>query len=222
MSVEDEIGLKELFVQAFRDFAGAILFGGTRMLFKSNFKTGRFGITELAPLIGEQNPDCVILGVVPRTEELKFSPYGVIISEEPSDDFITILHPNQDICLIVQLSADNPEIWDAEYEECIEITNNLRQFAGWDSLLISYNGGTVTEREILKTAKLGWPVLLINGSGRKTEEYANNIDFLQTYPNVHVAEKNVACLREKLFILGALKKNAFPMVEKDGAKKVVG
>ena len=86
----------------------------------------------------------------------------------------------------------------------------------------SYKGGSVTEKEIVKTAQLGWPILLINGSGRKTEEYANNTEFLHKFPNVHVAENTAKSLKEKLFVLEALKRNNFSLVEKTGAKKFVG
>ena len=222
MSPQDAKGLTDLFAQAFEGFAGAMIFGGTRMLSYPDFKKIKFGITEIPPLIGEKNPDAVTLGVIPRTQELGLSPHGLLVADEKEKGFITIVHPQQDICLVVQISADNAQTWDAEVDECLEITKNLREFAGWNSLLISYNGGSVTEKEIVKTAQLGWPILLINGSGRKTEEYANNTEFLHKFPNVHVAENTAKSLKEKLFVLEALKRNNFSLVEKTGAKKFVG
>lgn len=198
MSVDDANGLYDLFARAFNGFSGAILFGGTRMVNREDFDSFLPSITEIPALIKKNNPAAVILGVVPKTSEVKLSEAGMIVSNESENDYITIVHPDQDMCLIVQKSVDNTVSWEAEYKECLSIIKSLKDFAGWDSLLISYNGGLVTEKEILETAELGWPVLLINDSGRITEKYANDKIFLKRYPNVFVAEKHSASIQKKL------------------------
>ncbi len=204
MSPDDAKGLYNLFAEAFNGFKGAMLFGGTRMIKKDNTSSIVPGITEIPPLI-EKKEDVVILGVVPKTSDLELSvKYGLVVSVDNKQQYITVVHPDQDMCLIVQSSVDKTSCWETEFEECIRITSNLRDFADWKSLLISYNGGKVTEKEILKTAKLGWPVLLIKGSGRKTDEYANNQEFLNAYPNVVVAQKEVSSIRKQLIKAGAL------------------
>jgi len=204
MSANDAAGLYELFTQAFRGFKGAILFGGTRMLQKDCPDIIVPGITEIAPLIRQKCPESVILGVVPKSEDLRLTQYGLVVSGEKRNDYLTIIHPEQDQCLIVQQSADEGVDWDAEWQECLRIIGDLRQFAQWHSVLISYNGGAVTEREILATAEQGWPVILIAGSGRKTNEYAANADFLGRYPSVMVVEKDSESLRSGLIALGAI------------------
>jgi len=205
MSASDANGLCEIFVQAFQGFAGAMLFGGTRMVKKNNPQKIVPGITEIPPLIRQKCPNAKILGVVPKTQDLKLVPsVGIIISSEKGNDYITIIHPDQDNCLLLQESVDGCVLWDLEYQECLKIINNLREFANWNNLLISYNGGSVTEKEILAWAKFGWQVLLIDGSGRKSEEYARNKFFLDNNPSVHVAEKNSASIRSKLIELGAI------------------
>jgi hypothetical protein len=192
----------ELLSEPFSGFNGAILFGGTRMLNKKDFKVIP-GITEIPPLIKKNNPDAVILGVVPKSSDMGISnEYGLIIDSESEHDFITVVHPDQDICLVVQQSVDHEASWEAEYEECINIISNLRKFASWKSLLISYNGGNTTEKEILATAKLNWPILLIKDSGGKTEKYSKDADFLSAYPNVFVAEKDAASIRSYLRKIG--------------------
>lgn len=204
MSAEDAQGLYALFQEAFQGFAGAILYGGTRMVDRNDPSIVVPGITEIPPLIWQDNPTASILGVVPRSGDLQISDLGMIVSDEPSSDYITIIHPHQSQCLVVQQSADKGADWTAEFKECLRITNDLRSYVDWNSLLISYNGGGVTEQEILATAEKGWPVLLINGSGRKSEEYANNEEFLQNYPNVLVAEKSAESIRSALVRTGAL------------------
>lgn len=204
MSVEDARDFLSLFANAFSGFAGAMLFGGTRMIEKQNPSSVVPGITEIPSHIREQCPHMVSLGVVPRTSDIKITEHGLVVSESDVDDYRTIIHPNQDMCLLVQVSPDQPAIWDAEFEECMQITKDLREFADFKSLLIVYNGGGVTERELLATAKRGWPILLIRGSGRKADEYASNQVFLETHPNVRVAEKDSADIRQHLISFGIL------------------
>jgi hypothetical protein len=205
MSSQDAENLYDLFMEAFAGFDGAILFGGTRMIMRHDSKIVLPGITEIPPLIRKKCPEAVVLGVVPKTNELKIVNQGIVVSEEDGNDFFTIVHPDQDHCLIVQKSVDDNVGWEAEFKECMSITSDLISFANFKSLLISYNGGGVTEKEILATAEKGWPILLIADSGRKTEEYAKNEKFLADYPNVHVAEKTAESIRDQLMSLGAIK-----------------
>lgn len=204
MSAEDARDFLSLFENAFSGFAGAMLFGGTRMIDKQNASQIVPGITEIPSHIREACPNMVSLGVVPRTADIKITEHGLVVSESDEDAYRTIIHPNQDMCLLVQVSPDQPAIWDAEFEECLQITKDLRDFAEFKSLLVVYNGGGVTEREILATAKHGWPVLLIRGSGRKADEYASNSEFLKTHPNVRVAEKDSDDIRQHLISFGML------------------
>lgn len=183
-------------------FEGAILFGGTRMIDKNNPDKIIPGITEVPPRLREQCPNAVILGVIPKTTDIELSESGLIVSNKVGSDFLTIAHPNQDSCLIVQESVDKLATWETEFEECMNITHELREYVGWNSLLISYNGGTVTEKEILATAERGWPALLIKGSGRKTDQYANDEKFLQSYPNVQVTAKDWVSIKKNLYHLG--------------------
>lgn len=204
MSADDARDFLSLFAEAFSGFAGAMLFGGTRMIEKQNSSSVVPGITEIPSHIRECCPNMVSLGVVPRTSDIKITEHGLVVSESDEDAYRTIIHPNQDLCLLVQVSPDQPAIWDAEFEECLQITKDLREFAEFKSLLIVYNGGGVTEREILATAKRGWPVLLIRGSGRKADEYASNNMFLEAHPNVRVAEKDSENIRQHLISFGML------------------
>jgi len=197
MSKEDSEGLYDLFTEAFSGFKGVILFGGTRMLKKSDKKTIVPGITEVPPILRECNSGLITLGVIPKTNDLVLNECGLIVSDEKENDYLTVINPNQDLCLVVQESVDKNASWETEFEECIDITSNLRNFANWDSLLVSYNGGAITEKEVLATIKLGWPVLLISGSGRMTDKLLDN-DFVKKHPNVYVAKKDAESIRNCL------------------------
>lgn len=204
MSVEDADGLYELFRGALAGYDGAMLFGGTRMLMREAPSIVVPGITEIPHNCREACPDMVTLGVIPRTTDLGVCDLGLLVSHEEGNPFVTIAHPTQSMGLIVQLSADEPEVWDAEWQECAQMTSDLREFAGFQSVLICYNGGSVTERELVATVERGWPVILVDGSGRKTEEYAQNADFLAAHPNVRVCDRDAASLRDLLISFGAM------------------
>jgi len=214
MSATDAEGLYDLYTQALSGFDGAIIFGGTRMVSRDNYDTIIPGITEIPSRMREFCPNMIVLGVIPKTEDLGLDPdLGLIVSSEPDKPFVTVVHPEQDIVLVVQTSVDDKEIWDAEFYECLRITKDLRDYGSFSSVLISYNGGSVTEREILETAKNGLPVILIKGSGRKTDEYAANTDFLSTYrSNVAVVEKDPIDLRMKLSEFGIMPRQRLTLV----------
>ncbi len=213
MSRQDAEDLYELFDEAFVGFQGAMLFGGTRMLSREDSTIIVPGITEVVHRIRTNNPQSISLGVVPRTSVLCLSDLGMIVENDPQSPYLTIVHPEQDICLMVQVATDCPEVWDAEYQECQRIMEDLRGFAGFQTLLICYNGGTVTERELLVHAKKGWPVLLIEGSGRTTDRYASDSTFLSDYPNVRVAEKSASAIRTQLIQSGALSPDKLRLVQ---------
>lgn len=205
MEPEHAATLDTIFDDAFAPFSGALLFGGTRMVRRDDPHAVVPGITEIPPRIRARNPDAMILGVIPRTEDLRIAPdLGMIVADDPAEPYVTIVHPHQDTCLVVQRDADHPERWDAEYEACMHITEHLRTYAGWQSLLVSYNGGAVTEREIRRTAARGWHVLLIAGSGRVTDALANDRDFRAAHPNVLTAQATAASLRHELQRLGVV------------------
>src|SRR3989344_1758453 len=205
MSPEDGTNLIDLFADAFQGgFKGALLFGGTRMLHREDPQIVLPSITEIAPIICQQSPESVSLGVVPKTSVMRLTEYGMLVSEETGKGFFTVIHPQQNSCLVVQPSADELASWETEYEECATIIEHLRQFAGWQSLLMCYNGGGVTEKELLFHANQGWPVLLIAGSGRITDRYAADDTFLNSFPNVHVVKKDSQLIREELLHCGAL------------------
>ena len=202
MSDKDADGLYDLYNQAFNGFEGAILFGGTRMVDRNDRNVIIHGITEVAPRIKAENPNCVVFGVVPRTAGVTIGGPSGFVVEDDGNSWITIPHPSQDFFVLLQKSVDQPATWHHEWQECYNVIKRLRMICNWKSLLIAYNGGGVTESEILAIAKEGWPVLLVNGSGRKTDEYATNASFLAMHPNVSVCNKDVRSFRKALLNLG--------------------
>ncbi len=218
MSPEDALGLANL-ENALKGgsreesplprFSGFGLFGGTRMLSKSDPSQVVPGVTEVLPAITGNCPGAVFLGVIAKVGQLKYTSLGVVIHDEPDAQYFTIIHPTQHSIVLLQPTPDARASWEDEFRECIRFCHELRML-DWQSLLLVYNGGGVVEKEILAWAKLGrldpdkWKVLLVNGSGRKADEYANNKKFLSHHPTVHVCQNTEQSIREKLTELGAL------------------
>lgn len=190
-------------------FSGFGLFGGTRMLNAFDPSNIVPGVTEIFPKIAERCSEAVFLGVIAKIGTLKYTRYGVVLSEEPGKNFFTVIHPGQHSTVLLQPTSDAKASYDDEFKECARICGELRNI-GWQNLLVVYNGGGVTEREILTWAALGqqdpdrWKVLIINGSGRIADKYAADKQFLLEHPTVHVAENSVEDIRAKLSELGAL------------------
>jgi hypothetical protein len=190
-------------------FSGFGLFGGTRMLNAFDPSLIVPGVTEIFPRIAERCTEAVFLGVIAKIGTLKYTPYGVVLSEEPGKNFFTVIHPGQHSTVLLQPTSDARASYDDEFKECARICGELRKL-GWHNLLLVYNGGGVTEREILTWAELGkqdpdgWKVLIVNGSGRIADKYAADKEFLAEHPHVHVAENSVEEIRAKLAQLGAL------------------
>ncbi len=206
MSAEDAQGVQELFGKAFEGFRGLLLIGGTRMIKNMNLTDVLFGITEIGPAIRRANPECQVLGVVPRCKDFLFCPDlpALVVRQEWDGELTTIVHPDQDIVIAAATALTKEEIWDDEVACCRYVTDTLVTYGGWESLLVAYNGGGTTEREIRSTASRGWPVLLIKGSGRVCDKLAADSQFLTENPTVHVCERTPAGMREALQHLSAL------------------
>jgi hypothetical protein len=185
-------------------FTGFGIYGGTRYKEMTDPENFIPGITEVFPKIAHQLPEAILLGIVGKTNpRQRYTPWGIVIDENEVKGRFTVIHPTAKSLLVLQPSVDRGAPWDSEYLESYRISDELYQ-AGWDSLLVVYNGGGIVEKEICLWAERGKKVLIVRGSGRKADEYANNQSFLAEHPNVHVAEKDTASIRAKLLELGAL------------------
>lgn len=215
MDGADTEGMLDMYATAFGShYGGAVLFGGTQMRYIDDFERIFPGITEVGPIIRKQCPDARVLGVVPKTGDLSVCARGVVVTTEPP--LVTIVHPEQDVCIIVQTSVDDVAPWDAERLLCQRIVDYLQRYAGFKSLLISYNGGGVTGREVGAWVLRRWPVMLMKGSGRITDEMIDEYheydgpESLAGPPNVMVVPCTPAAMREGLIEAGALDKKHLP------------
>ncbi len=189
-------------------FSGFCLFGGTRMIRKDNPEVVVPGITEAFPPLVDSCPGARVLGVVVKAGHLKTTAHGIVVSVGDEDPYATIIHPSQHSVLLLQPTVDKKADWDAEWKRCIEICQS-HAANNWDGLLTVYNGGGVTERELLCWAENGltnpfYRIMLVRGSGGAADKYALNEAFLKAHPHVHVCDNTVESMRSKLLELGAI------------------
>jgi hypothetical protein len=198
----------KLFREGFSGFGGGMLVGGTRMLVKSGDRPTtviRPGITEVPMEIRRECPDAVIGGLVLGSERYDTAEHTVLfdqntwlLGEQNKEDrkYLTILNPEIDYFTYIDHSnLPANRRWDAEYLDAISMTQTmcredragLRRF---DPLLLVYNGGATTEREVHAWCELRWPVMLVKDSGRVADELCHNRDFLSANPNVTVCPKD--------------------------------
>jgi hypothetical protein len=205
MTAEFSALMNGTLLPAFDGFRGTLLFGGTRMVSMQDYRTVVPGITEVAPRIAARNEGVVMVGVAPRVGETIAVPgVGHVLYIEPKKGYVTIVHPDQFAFVLLQKNADHGEPWEAEYKRCIELIKDMREVISFESLHVAYNGGEYTEMEILAIAELGWPQLLIEGSGGVADQYARDKAFRIRYPNVHSCLNNAAAVRRSLIELNVL------------------
>jgi len=93
------------------------------------------------------------------------------------------------------------------WDEAKERYGICRSFVetGHPAMLLAYNGGGITEKEIDLYAEAGLPVLLIRGSGRAADKVLANERFMASFPNVQAADNDVESIRSKLVEMGFLR-----------------
>ncbi len=208
MSAEDKAYMLEYFAAALAGFSGVIWSGATRQ----TDAEGKLDpmVTDVPGIIAAENPFCVALGTVPRTEMLSLQGDSRLVL----DQWGTLPNPSQSAILIVQNGAEGALDWDGDLDVYFRIMDNWQQFAGFSALgVIAWNGGEITREEIMRSAKKGWPTILVRGSGRVTDEIivkleAGDEELMKLLPKEHrlvIVDKNDPVgLSERLADLGFL------------------
>lgn len=170
MNGDDKTNMIDFFRTALEGFRGLIWSGGTRAV-----RDGEVDImvTDVPGVIAADNPGCVALGTTPRTDMLRLQGESRLVL----DEWGQFLNPTMSGILVVQNGPDGQMEWDGDVDTYFRLMENWRQYAGFSAIgLIAWNGGEVTRDEIYRAAKKGWPVILIRGSGRVTDEIITGIE----------------------------------------------
>lgn len=184
MSPADKVQMIDYFSEVFDGYRGLIWSGATRQV-GANGQVDPM-VTDVPGVIAAANPGCVALGTVPRTSMLTLQHESRIVL----DDWGTVLNPDMQGILVVQNGPDGDMDWDGDLNAAFGLMSNWQDYAGFTALgWGSWNGGGVTEQEILRAAKNNWPVFLVEGSGRVTDEIIKKIragdeELLNTIPDL--------------------------------------
>ena len=165
MSTDDKASMLAYFRDALQGFSGLIWSGGTRQ----TDDDGQLDpmVTDVPGVIAAENPRAVALGTVPRTDMLTLRDDSRLVL----DEWGTAPNPTMSGILIVQNGPDGELDWDGDVNTYIAMMESWRKYGEFTALgLVAWNGGAVTEQEIIKCASKGWPVILVKGSGRVTDE----------------------------------------------------
>jgi hypothetical protein len=211
MSSSQGEAINALFAEAFLGFGGALLLGGSRMVRNNDLRDIKYGITETGPAIRAVCPQAFLLGIAPRVQHLaycrsdQYIELVPLIGEDIDRNYKTIIHPQHDMLVYIsQRLLPDKSVWDDEVHFRRTISSLLRQYGNWRSLLVAYNGGKTTEQEVRAVAARGWPVLLVRGSGRVTDELINDVVFMREHPSVHICEHSSESMARALARLGAI------------------
>ncbi len=208
MTKENGLDSVRVLTRALTGFGGILLYGGTRVYeptdeAKSGFRVFPT-ILEVPPKLRKLNPGMMSFGIIPKMTHVEYSKLGLIIGRDETTGFLTVIHPNQDLCLVLQKNVDQMSFWDAEWIECLSITKEfLAHRKNFGTALVSYNGGKVTGNEINAWAKEKLPVILVAGSGRITDQFCQDEEWLKNHQSVTICQDSKE-IRQTLISLGGL------------------
>jgi hypothetical protein len=172
MSTREKEGMLNFFGAGLYQFTGLISSGATRMVDRRGHLDPM--ITDVPALLAAQSPRGVVaISTAPRTGQLGLVDDSRLVL---SDDGSLLPNPGVHMLIIVQSNAGTPLDWDGDLDMYFDLFGNLVLYGGWTFGLVVYNGGGVTRSEALHAMHLGWPVLLIRGSGRQADALIEELE----------------------------------------------
>ena len=165
MSGQDKLDMLSFFAEALDGYSGVLCSGGTRQLTADGEVDPM--VTDVPGYVASTNDGVIALGTAPRTDVWSLQGESTFVL----DGYNTRPNPTMDAILLVQNGPDAALDWDGDVPTYLSIMAAWQNFAGFNQVgLISWNGGAVTEAEFLATGKRNWPTILIEGSGRATDD----------------------------------------------------
>jgi hypothetical protein len=171
MSAQDKLGMLEFFGRGLRDFTGLVSSGGTR-----EASNGRIDpmVTDVPALLAAQSPHSVVaISTMPRTGDLGLVDDSRLVL---SDDGHMLPNPGVHMLILVQSHTGMTLGWDGDLNMYFDLFGNLVRHGGWNFGTVVYNGGGVTRKEALRAMALGWPVILVRGSGRQADVIIGEVE----------------------------------------------
>jgi hypothetical protein len=171
MNADDKAAMLDYFAQAFAGFRGMIWSGATRAFTKDGGLDPM--VTDVPGVIAAGNPECIALGSAPRTDFLRLVEESRLVL----DGYGTGPNPSMSGILVVQNGADGKSEWDGDLDAAFGLMGNLVSYAGFSRVgVVAWNGGPITEDEVMRSAKSGWPTVVVKGSGRAADDIAAKLE----------------------------------------------
>lgn len=165
MSGSDKQNMLGYFGAGLYDFTGLVSSGGTREINSQGHLDPM--VTDVPALLAAQSPDGIVaISSIPRTGDLGLVDNSRLVLNE---DCTLLPNPGVHMIILVQSNAGLPIEWYGDLDMYFDLFGNLVRHGGWKFGMIVYNGGSVTRQEALRAMALGWPVILIQGSGRQAD-----------------------------------------------------
>lgn len=172
MNADDKRDMLAFFGAACAGFRGIAFSGATRSVGQDGSLDPM--VTDVPALLALQNEGCVGLGTLPKTETaLRLVGQGELVL----DEWGTRPNPGMAAVLLVQESADGKLGWNGDVATYFELMEQWVESGGFTAAgLVTWNGGAITEEEIFAAAARKWPVFLVKGSGRVTDEIVAKLE----------------------------------------------
>lgn len=174
MSAADREHMLAWFTSNLADFSGLVSSGATREVTDGHLDPM---VTEVPALLAARNPDTVVtISTVPRVgrQELVDQSRLRLLREDQWGTSVVTLNPGVHMIIMVQHALGDNLDWDGDVATYIDHFNVWRR-RGWQFCNIVWNGGGVTKTELKRSLQSGWPVFVVEGSGRAADEYADAV-----------------------------------------------
>lgn len=167
MDAQNIENMINIFKTAFKGYEG-VLFSASNRDIKADGSIG-YMVTDIPSIVAQDNNGCIAIGSVPRIDTLSIAgDNSTFFLSKNKDEFSGyVLHCDHDSNLIVQDSpADVLEAdWALDMDVYFECMKKW-QDAGFTIGTITWNGGGISRREVIESAKREFITIVLDGSGR--------------------------------------------------------
>jgi len=166
MSHDDKLDMIEYFVKAFEGYVGFASSGATRNATAEGVIDPM--ITDVpAALAAAYGEHVLTLSTAPRTGELALIGDGRLVL----DDYDTAPQPGVHMAIIIQPQFSHETLgWDGDVAHYFRMFNEFIKTGGWQFGMTAWNGGLITIDEAFMAANYGWPVFIVQNSGRGADQ----------------------------------------------------